>query len=189
MDTERELSANAAAGDAEAFGQLVRLYRDPVYRMALRMTGNEPDARDLSQTAFVRAFENLDKYDPERPFFSWIFTVALNVVRDFLRKRSADRSFSQFSEGIENRRDDDGGRNPEESLLGKEREAVLQKGLMRLPLALREAVLLRFMEGLPFRDIASVLGVSEGAAKMRVYRGLQRLRRDISRIEKDVPGG
>jgi RNA polymerase sigma factor (sigma-70 family) len=178
MDTD-DLARRAAGGDGEAFERLVRLHGDAIFRLALRMTGNADEAGELAQETFVRAFESMGRYDPDRPFFAWLYTICLNLTRSFLRrKRKGFRLFSRRS-GWEETDPDEGSPSPEEHLLNSESRRMVQRGLGRLPVDFREAVLLRYMEGIPFDAIAGILGISTGAAKMRVYRGMERLRREL----------
>jgi RNA polymerase sigma-70 factor (ECF subfamily) len=180
MDSGPDLAQKAADGDRDAYAALVRQFMDPVFRLTLRMTGNEEDARELSQETFIRAFEALGTYDPTRPFFQWLYAISLNLSRDYLRKSRRSRGvFPARPERVEASNSEPAGRTPEALLIREEEEKQMQAGIGRLPIRLREAVLLRYMEELPFEAVAGVLGISVSAAKMRVHRAIQRLREEM----------
>jgi RNA polymerase sigma-70 factor, ECF subfamily len=165
-------------GQKERFGKLIEAFDKPIYNLALRMTGSTADAADLTQEIFVRAWIHLDRYDPRRPFHTWLYTLAINLIRNHLRR----------SKKIRTAMDDPGRPRPEragtpgpapdpaEALADKQAEHRIRAMLLRLPADQREALLLRFFSDLRYGEMADVLGVSQSAAKMRVSRGLERLR-------------
>lgn len=173
---ERKAVEAVLRGERAAYAVLVDRYKDRVFNLAFRMTGRYGDADDLTQEAFIRAYLNLGRFDRDRSFFNWLYTIALNVVRNHLKKRSRD--IIDGAATWEDGRDagGPGEETPESALGGREEQARLQACLLRLPVETREAVVLRFYEDLSFEETAAVLGISESAAKMRVYRGLERLK-------------
>lgn len=181
MDLSTQLARKAAAGDADAYSRLVFRHLDMVYRLTYRMTGEADAAEELSQEVFLRAWEALGTYNPERPFLQWLYTISLNLVRDFLRKQARTRSLFSFRGERTEQPDPAGEVTAETRLIWKERERRMQEGIGRLPVRLREALLLRYMEELSFENIAGVLGISVSAAKMRVYRGVDRLREEMGK--------
>jgi RNA polymerase sigma-70 factor (ECF subfamily) len=176
---EKEIVRLVLGGDVDAFARLVDAYKNPILQLAWRMTGSLGDADDLAQEAFVRAFQNLHRYDPERPFFTWLYTVALNGIRNHLKKR---RREAQGDAESALQQDPAGDVPAMEDRLDEAREAeILEAALQRLPADQREALVLRFYQGLSLEETSDVLGVSLSAAKMRIYRGLERLREILSR--------
>ncbi len=168
---EETLVHEILSGDVDSYALLMKRYQKPIYNLMLRMTGSEQDAADLTQETFVRAYEKLEKFNPSAPFFPWLYTMGLNLARDFLRraKRSPIESCeSESSFCVEVNEDD----RLVERIDGRD---VLE-GLQTLPVDYREALLLRFHEGLSVSEVAYALGLSLSAAKMRIHRGLQRLR-------------
>ena len=168
---EETLVHEILSGDVNSYALLMKRYQKPIYNLMQRMTGSEQDALDLTQETFVRAYEKLEKFDPSAPFFPWLYTMGLNLARDFLRraKRSPIESYepeNSFSIEI-----DQGDRLADQIDV----QQVLE-GLQTLPVDYREALLLRFHEGLSVSEVASALGLSLSAAKMRIHRGLQKLR-------------
>ena len=168
---EETLVYEILSGDVNSYALLVKRYQKPIYNLMLRMTGSEQDALDLTQETFVRAYEKLEKFNPSAPFFPWLYTMGLNLARDFLRKEKGspiesyepDHSFS-----IEIDQDD--------ALADQIDVQEVLKGLQALPVDYREALLLRFHEGLSISEVAYALGLSLSAAKMRIHRGLLKLR-------------
>ncbi len=165
-------------GRKDLFAELIGAFQSPVYNLALRMTGSAADTADLTQEIFLRAWVHLDRYDPRRPFFTWLYTLSLNLTRNHLRK--APKTIS--SSNVPDPGDADGGENPDtmpdpsETLFRKQSEAQIQTLLLQLPADQREALLLRFFGDLRYGEMADDLVVSQSAAKMRVSRGLERLR-------------
>ena len=154
-------------GDHEAFAAIVQTYGKPVYNLMYRMTGNRNEADDLTQETFLRAFENLGRFDDRRRFFPWLYTVALNIARNH-RNRSPLALPSNM--GMQDRA------NPESALQEQCSREQLQGCLNRLEPHEKEAVVLRYYQDLPFEEIAEILGISCSAVKMRVYRALKRIK-------------
>ena len=170
---EGEIIGRVLRGETEAFTVLVDLYKGPVFRLAFRMTGSAQDADDLTQESFLRAFQSLRRFKAGERFFPWLYTVSLNVIRNHLRKANALRENAaghRVSEATDPMDD------PAEATMGEERGRRLQGYLLRLPIPVREALVLRFYEGMSFEDIARVTGDTLGSAKMKVYRGLEKIR-------------
>ncbi len=170
-DQEQRVIAAVLDGDAEAYGFIVRRYERPIYNLMRRMTGSEEDALDLSQEAFVKAYQKLEQFKRGSRFFPWLYSIGMNTARDFLRKRRPDYSYDEAM---------DSG-SPADS--DTEAEALQQLDLQRvagameqLPVEMREALLLRYREELSFEELSQALDVSLSGAKMRVHRGLARLR-------------
>jgi RNA polymerase sigma-70 factor (ECF subfamily) len=168
---EETLVHEILSGDVNSYAPLVKRYQKPIYNLMLRMTGSEQDAVDLTQEAFVKAYEKLEKFNPSAPFFPWLYTMGLNLARDFLRRarRSPIDSYeSENSFFVAIDQDDRIG----DRIDGQD----VMEGLQTLPVDYREALLLRFHEGLSVSEVAAALGLSLSAAKMRIHRGLLKLR-------------
>lgn len=174
---EREIIEAVLAGDREAYASLVDAHKGAVYNLAYRMTGNSHDAEDLAQEAFLRAYSKLWRYDPSRPFFTWLYTIVLNLTRNHLKKSNrTEVAFDEWSHAGEGEGEEGNPGGPEDQVIDNEQHRHLQKSLMALPEDMREAVILRFIQDHSFEEVALIMGVSLSAAKMRVYRGLERLR-------------
>ncbi|MBI9078071.1 MAG: sigma-70 family RNA polymerase sigma factor [Desulfatibacillum sp.] len=173
MDQEQEKQAilDVKAGDTARFALLVDAYKTPLFNLAYRMTGSRTEAEDLVQDTFVRAFRNLDSFDSTRRFFPWLYTIGLNLVRRRLKTKGLHSSEPASREQEESREP-----GPEQAFLDKERAGEVQDALLQLKPDQREALILRYVQGLTYDEIAEILDVTPSAAKMRVYRGLDQLR-------------
>jgi RNA polymerase sigma-70 factor (ECF subfamily) len=175
VDTDENLISEILAGDVEAYAILVKRYQKPIFNLMLRTTSCEEDAFDLTQETFLRAYEKLERFKPSGRFFPWLYTIGMNLARDFLRKtktreiKAAELRELQRELSVESERS--------ESLLESIDAARVKETLQMLPLEYREAVILRFHEGMSIREVALAIGISVSGAKMRVYRGLLKLRR------------
>ncbi|MBW2369787.1 MAG: sigma-70 family RNA polymerase sigma factor [Deltaproteobacteria bacterium] len=164
------------SGNKDAYGQLVDRYKNPLFNLVFRMTSSVETAQDLSQEAFIRAFTNLHRYKLENSFFTWLYTICLNLTRNHLTKKrevlmgrnenfTANDTYAMGNNP-----------SPENLLIAQQAVRNLEKTMRLVPMDLREAVVLRYMQELPFNEVAQILGISLSAAKMRVYRGLEKLR-------------
>jgi RNA polymerase sigma factor (sigma-70 family) len=160
----------------EAFPDVVAAYQQAVFTTALRMSGRPEDAADASAEAFLRAYSALRGYPPERigqlQLRPWLLTIVLNLVRN--EARAAVRRPAQV--GLDGAGHADGREGPEEQAQRHDGQARLGCLLTELPDTQRTAVVLRHVVGLPYAELASVMGCPEGTAKSHVARGLQRLR-------------
>jgi RNA polymerase sigma-70 factor (ECF subfamily) len=155
-------------GEQQAYTLLVEKYKGPLFNLAYRMTGNYQDAEDLAQEAFVKAYLSLRRFNRKKRFFPWLYTICLNLIRNHLKKERKNSAIEDAS--VED------SPTPEQAVLRQEEAEKLAHCVRKLPLDLREAVILRYYQELSFADISETLGISLSAAKMRVYRGLERLR-------------
>jgi len=152
-------------GDLEALRQLVDHFQGSVFGMGLKLLGTVDDAKDYSQDVFVHAYEKRHKFDPERPFEPWFYKVALNLGRERLRKRrEIPRSDAMPVEMFEE--------TGESVVIEKEKRELVQQALLKLKPVYRECLVLRFESDLQLQEIAQTLGISLGAVKTRLRRGL-----------------
>jgi RNA polymerase sigma-70 factor, ECF subfamily len=182
---EVEIIEAVRRGDIHLYSRLVVKYKNPVFNLAYRLTGNRSDADDLAQETFVHAFEQLHRFDIGKPFFSWLYTIALNLARNHL-KRTARMMREEIRVDIAA----EGMRRAGHETEAVQREAradALEQCIQMLPRDLREAIVLKFYEGLQFADVGEILQISVGAAKMRVYRGLEKLK-SMMQEEEPVAG-
>lgn len=178
MDNElaKNLIREILGGQTGRFAELVEWFKTPIYTLALRMTGSATDAQDLTQEIFIRAWLNLDKYDQRYKFFTWLYTLALNLIRNHLKKTSRQTPVAAaFPEQLLPDKTADA--DPAQSLAAREERREINNKLLRLPAEQREALLLRFFQDVSFEDMAAIMWVGVSAAKMRVGRGLVALRK------------
>lgn len=177
-NTDEKLISDILTGDVEAYAILVRRYQKPIFNLMMRTTSCEEDAFDLTQEAFVKAYEKLDRFKPSGRFFPWLYTIGMNLARDFLRKTKT-REIKQ-AELYEMQKDLSVESSLSKSLLEMIDAERVKEVLQDLPLEYREAVILRFHEGMSMREVALSIGISVSGAKMRIHRGLLKLRRLLS---------
>jgi RNA polymerase sigma-70 factor, ECF subfamily len=178
VDADRGLVDAARAGSREAFDALVLRYQGQVLNLIRAMTSSDDDAEDLAQDAFVRAWRNIGSFRADSAFRTWLFGIAINVVRTHRGKRSRlrqlfwspSRETDVTADPLERASIDDGVEAP---LAMRE---VIDRALATLPEEMREAVVLRDVEGLDYREIAEALSVPIGTVESRIFRARQRLR-------------
>lgn len=169
--TDAELVVRSRAGDSDSFGQLVARYYDPCWRFAYHMLGERADAEDIIQETFLRAYLALGRYDERDQFRGWLFRILTNQCRNALTSRGRrSRRFIQDEGAIE------GAAAPPEGPASEIQDVSLTKALAQLDPAQREALLLKYAEGLEYTEMSAMTGVGESALKMRVKRGSERLR-------------
>ena len=170
---ENEIIQRILNGNSEEFSFLVDKYQGPIYNLVYRLTGNHSDAEDLAQETFIKAYKSLNSFHIKKKFFSWLYTIAINLTRNHLKKKKPLLVENVEDLKSDNRQTDKN--NPEINLIKQEQAQALARSIQRLPIALREAVILRYYFYLPFEEIARILCISLSGAKMRVYRGLEKL--------------
>ena len=166
-------------GNVNAFEKLVTEYEKGVYAIALRMTGNPEDASDMTQEAFIKAYNSLQSFRGDSKFSVWLYRIASNVCLDFLRSRNRKPTVSlsvEDDEGEETQLDvADESQSPELLLeRGLTRDAV-RRGLKALAPDYRQILLLREIQGLSYEEIADVLRIEVGTVKSRIFRARKRL--------------
>jgi len=171
---EGQWIAAARDGDKAAFGHLVEVYQGPIYNLAYRMLGNGPEAEDAAQEAFVRAYKYLKSYDPERPFSTWLFSIASHYCIDQLRRRRID--WLPLEEEIaEPVRLASVSPNPEAVVTKRDREAWIQALMGALSPTDRAAITLHYWYDCSYTEIADVLDLTVSAVKSRLYRARRAL--------------
>jgi RNA polymerase sigma-70 factor (ECF subfamily) len=178
----------ARRGDPDAPGQLVRATWESTYTLAYRLTGNEQDALDVTQEAYLRALRGLPRFRGEARFSTWLYRVTANCASDHLarcRRTSHDRldpDGANVADLADRRLEHD----PEAAASAGDERALLADALLRLPSRLRQVVVLRDIYDLSHKSIAAELGTSEAAAKVRLQRARKRLREDLGRRMQDL---
>lgn len=171
---EVELVAAAKGGDLRAFEQLVRASQAEVYTLAFRLTGNEEDARDVAQEAYLRAFRSLKRFRGDARFSTWMHRITANCALTFLAKRTKGRHEELSSdESVADERPESSPETMAEAEFMRDR---LTDALSELPPRLRAVVVLRDVYDLPHEAIAAELGISQEAAKVRLHRARRKLR-------------
>ena len=170
--SDEALAERAAAGEERAFAELVRRHKEPLYRLMRRYTGDADHAYEAAHEAFIAAWRALGRYDSGRPFVAWLRTIAFNKARDLARRRAVHRlllgSDVLEEEGADLAADSAAG--AEAKLIEAQDAAALDRAIARLPVKLKEALVLTAFDGRSQREAADILGVSEKSIETRVYR-------------------
>lgn len=181
MDADRELVEQAAAGSRDAFDELVRRHQASIVSLARALTHGSADAEDIAQEVFVRVWRSLRGFRGESLFRTWLHRVAVNVINSHHGRMARLRRVMQFSSSSassESGAESDPIDRAADSV-DVENDVVMRdaidKALGSLPEELRVAVTLRDVQGLDYREIATVLGVPIGTVESRIFRGRQRL--------------
>ena len=175
--------------DPEAFAELLRKTGDKAYNFAYRLSGNDQDARDLVQEAFVRALEHAGSYDQDRAFDSWLYRILHNIFLDGARRVAVRKSVSLDAPApAEDSSWEDILPGPEtpavDEMIRKESSDLVQRALDRLPAHYRAAVVLCDMEGLAYEDIAKIMDVPVGTVRSRIHQGRVLARKAYEALEK-----
>lgn len=189
-------TAPSAAPSVEGFDRIVDDFQRRLYGFALRMTGNREDAEEIVQDAFVRAYRALGKMSPEQRadlrLQPWLYTITLNVTRNRLRsKRPSNVALDALADpDALLRESNEGPPQPEAIVEANTEVALVEKALLQLPMHLRAAATLRFIEGRSHPEIAEILNQPIGTVKSHVHRAVRILRRILGpQIGRSVPEG
>jgi RNA polymerase sigma-70 factor (ECF subfamily) len=166
---EAEIVARVLKGDRQAYALLVEKYKSPIYNLAYRMTGNLGDAEDLTQEIFIRAYQYLWRYDTRKKLFSWLYTIAFNLIKNHYKKNKKHNN----SEELSAHSLADNSPSPEAKLIETQEITACLLCLQYEPRAL---LIMKYQQGLSFEEIAKITGKSLSAVKMRIYRGLEKLK-------------
>lgn len=171
--------------DKKAFAQMVDQNSTRMYRLALKMVGNEQDAEDVLQNTFIKAFKNIHKFEGRSKVSTWLYRIAVNESLMHLRQR--DNGISHIDEGFERDNGDilpkqiiDWCCLPEKELMSSESRTHIKEAIKTLSDANRAAFLLRDVEGLSTRETAEALDISESAVKVRLMRARMQLREELT---------
>jgi RNA polymerase sigma-70 factor (ECF subfamily) len=181
-------------GDSGAWAEMVRAHQKRVYGLCYRFTGNATDAEDLTQDVFLKIYSNLGSFDAARGSLPvWIATMTRNLLVDNFRRTRNQRATGSLDDGwdqTEELKPADRlmatGPSPHEMAARKELAHMVQGALARVSVELREAVILRDLQDLDYKEIAQVLGIPEGTVKSRISRGRAELARLLERNKQEV---
>jgi len=170
-DEDKALVRQCRAGDRQAFEALVRRYQKPVYNAALRLLHDPEDARDVAQTAFLKAYEHLADYEPGYKFYSWLYRIAINEALNVLSSRkprgeSADEA--------------DESAGPEQRAEGEQMSRAIELALQELKPELRTVIVLRHFMQLSYQDMGEILTLPEKTVKSRLFSARQLLREQLA---------
>ncbi len=166
--TDEELVARSIRGDADSFNELILRWERPIYALAYRQIGREEDARDVCQETFLRAYRALSGFRGQAKFSSWLYRIALNLCRDWLRRERRAPTV-QAPESIE------------DLVARRDLSRTVEQAMALLPEEQRTAIILKEYHGLTFQEIADLVDCPLSTVKTRLYQGLTVLRRELTR--------
>ncbi len=186
MDTETDeyIVRRILAGKTQLYSLIIKRYERPLYNLMYRCCRREQEAADLTQDVFLKVYNKLSTFDCNRRFFSWLYSLAVNRTRDWQRnnvvKLRALNELQWDRPPVEN------GSQQEKKLLVQEEVNNLYSALDELPGITREIIILRYKEELPIAELAEIFQLSESAVKMRIARGLEKMKHSLggSRYDK-----
>jgi RNA polymerase sigma-70 factor (ECF subfamily) len=183
--SDEELVARSIGGDQESFNQLVLRWERPIYALAYRVIGREEDARDVCQETFLRAFRALNGFRGQAKFSSWLYRIALNLCRDWVRKerRTPVIQAPEELEVLEMAAVREPTPSVEDLVARRELTRVVERAMARLPEEQRTAIILKEYHELTFQEIADLVGCPLSTVKTRLYQGLSVLRRELAKSE------
>jgi len=178
-DVDQQAIRQVLGGDRDAYRVLMDRHFATIYRVTLRITGNDQDAEEAAQEAFLRAYNKLPEFRQTAGFGTWVYRIAMNCSLNLVERRSREASWnaaplvSDF--GVEVYAPD-GRRGPEQALLDREAVRIRERAMKELTPMERTAFVLRHMEDRPISEIACALGVPANSAKQAVFRAVSKLR-------------
>lgn len=173
--SDQDLVIAARHGNQHAFGELVARYQQKVIQVVYRMCGEPELAEEAAQEAFISAWQNLHKVDPERPLRNWLYRMATNAAIDRLRQIRPSDDIDQLS--LASQED-----NPEHSIEGKQQAESIRIAVINLPLASRSVLILREYEGLSYQEISDTLQIPVGTVMSRLNYARTQLRHSLGHI-------
>jgi RNA polymerase sigma-70 factor (ECF subfamily) len=181
--TDEELVARSIGGDSDSFNELILRWERPIYALAYRTIGREEDARDVCQETFLRAFRALPGFRGQAKFSSWLYRIALNLCRDWMR-RERRTPVVQAPENVD-LMEAAAAAEPSESIedlvARHDQIRAVERAMAVLPEEQRSAIILKEYHGLTFQEIADLVGCPLSTVKTRLYQGLAVLRRELAK--------
>ncbi len=189
MQDDKEIIINYLNGDKNAFTEIVNRYLKLIYNFTYRFIGNDKIAEDITQEVFLKAWKNIKKFDVEKSFKTWIFSIAKNTSIDYLRKRK-DIPMSVFDneEGgniIEDNLKDGELKADEIFALSQDKKQV-EKAMTELTIAQKEVIILRYVNEMSFMEIAEIMDIPVDTAKSHNRRALIKMKKSMERIKNRV---
>jgi len=184
-EDEGRLVSAAKAGDVASFEELVNRYERKIFRLGMNITQNREDAEDVMQDAFLKSYQNLDRFQGDSRFYTWLVRIAVNEALMKLRKRrpnqfSLDEPLTTDEDSVY-REIEDWGPSPEKKFAQTELNEILTSVIGELEPIFRVTFLLRDVEGVSTEETAQILGISEAAVKSRLLRARLKLRQKLNK--------
>ena len=184
--SDEELVTRSIGGDADSFNQLVLRWERPIYALAYRTLGREEDARDVCQETFLRAYRALKGFRSEAKFSSWLYRIALNLCRDWIRRqrRTPVVQLPEDVDVMELAAEREPAESIENVIARNDLTRLVEQAMAKLPEEQRTAIILKEYHGMTFQEIADLSGCPLSTVKTRLYQGLAVLRRDLAKSDQ-----
>ncbi|SFB24010.1 MULTISPECIES: RNA polymerase sigma factor SigW [unclassified Bacillus (in: firmicutes)] len=170
-------------GDQNAFSEIVEIYKDKVFQLCYRMLGNRHEAEDIAQEAFIRAYVNINSFNMNLKFSTWLYRIATNLCIDRIRKKKPDYFLDAEVSGTDGltmySQIPSDTPLPEKELESLELQDTIQKEILKLPEKYRSAIVLKYVEELSLNEISEILDLPLGTVKTRIHRGREALRQQL----------
>lgn len=179
---DKEVALALKQGDARALEEMVRRYQGRVYAVAFRLSGNREDALDLSQEAFIKAYQRIDAWQPTGSFLPWLLRLTTNLGIDFLRRRKRrpqERYEDYVTKDSEHAAVEPVSMETGRLVHAKEIDERIRAALTALSESQRTVFVLRHFEGLPLSDIALEMGCTTGSVKVHLFRALKKMQKEL----------
>ncbi len=176
-DESYELIKASQAGDTKAMEKLIKLYAEAVHSLIYSILGNRDIVEDIAQETFLKMLLAIENYEFRAPFRSWLFRIAVNLCRDYMRRSRVRQIVTYFQRQEDNQEEIfiDREQNPLADLEKKENLEYLRQGIAKLPVSLRTVIVLRDVQDLTYEEIAKTLHWQMGTVKSRLFRARQEL--------------
>lgn len=170
-------------GDQDAYAEVVEMYKDKVFHVCFRMLGNRHEAEDIAQEAFLRAYVNINSFNIELKFSTWLYRIATNLCIDRIRKKKPDYYLDAEVAGTDGlnmySQIASDSRLPEEEVQSLELQETIQREISKLPEKYRSVIVLKYIEELSLNEISEILNLPLGTVKTRIHRGREALRNQL----------
>lgn len=183
MEHDLQLVAKFKNGDERAFNELVNLYKKQIYFAVLRIVRNSEDAMDVAQDTFVRAYKSIRRFKGDSSFYTWLYRIAINLSLNHVnRNKTKDwQSFDELPQPIRSPKN-----NPDHHMERSDLQKLINRAISELPEKQRLIFILRYYEELSHKEIAEILGRSEGAVKANYFHAVKKLQSDLAEYERWV---
>ena len=178
-----DLIERALSGDQQAYCEILKRYRAPLYNLLFRMVRNKMETEDLVQEAFIKAFGSLATFNDEYAFSTWLYKIAINNCIDHFRKKrlktySLDKPINS-KDGEIRREFPDPTYQPDKTLLSKEKDKLIEEAIQNLPEKYRISIVLRHNEDKSYEEISQILNIPLGTVKARIFRAREMLKKQL----------
>ncbi|MBN6889841.1 RNA polymerase sigma-70 factor, ECF subfamily [Cytobacillus horneckiae] len=170
-------------GDQDAYAEIVEIYKDKVFHICYRMLANQHEAEDIAQEAFLRAYVNIQSFNIDLKFSTWLYRIATNLCIDRIRKKKPDYYLDAEVAGTDGltmySQIPSNSRLPEDDVQSLELQETIQKEISKLPEKYRSVIVLKYIEELSLNEISETLNLPLGTVKTRIHRGREALRKQL----------